>query len=186
MFVALDLSLKSTGFACWSEGQQRPRCGIWQLSSLEFAGRAFVRLHRNLIDLHKVEPITSLMWEEALPHWAVKGQTSLATIKALAGLTAHALSFAEAVGARWSEVNQSVWRREFIGAMPRGTKTTDLKRMAMLRCRELGFDPEKHDAAEACGILDHQVTVSGITPPWRIANPLVRPLHPFSDGQAAA
>lgn len=168
MFVALDLSVKNAGFAFWSEGQERPRCGIWKLApGQEWAGRAFVRLHRSLLDLHAVEPITDLIWEEPLPHWAVSGQTSIVTLKAAAGLAAHALSFAEAVGARHHETNQSTWRRHFLGKLPRGTKTVDLKKMAMDRCRELGFDPERHDAAEACGILDYQVSLAGITPPWR-------------------
>lgn len=169
MFLALDLSVKSTGFAFWREGHERPVCGVWPLApGQEWAGRAFVRLHKNMMDLHTVvEPITNLMWEEPLPHWAVKGQTSIATLEAASGLSAHAWSFAEAVGARWAKTNQSTWRRHFLGAMKRGTKTVDLKALAMTRCRELGFDPERHDAAEACGLLDYQISMAGIIAPWR-------------------
>jgi len=168
MFVALDLSVKSTGYAFWQPGMDRPVCGIWSLAGgIEWAGRACFRLHRNLIDLHTVTEITSLIWEEPLPHWALQGQTNIKTLRAAAGLAMHAESFAEAVGARRHETNQSTWRRHFLGKMPRGTKTVDLKRMAMDRCRQLGFDPEKHDAAEACGLLDYLLDIEGIHPPWR-------------------
>jgi hypothetical protein len=53
--------------------------------------------------------------------------------------------------------------------MPRGTKSADYKHLAMSRCRELGFDVIKHDAAEACGLLDYELSVEGIIPPWRPA-----------------
>jgi hypothetical protein len=58
------------------------------------------------------------------------------------------MSFAEAIGCRWRSVPIAAWRRHWIGKMPRGTKSPDLKRMAMLRCRELGFEVIKHDEAE--------------------------------------
>lgn len=50
--------------------------------------------------------------------------------------------------------------------MPRGTKTPDLKAMAMRRCRELGFRVNKHDEAEAIGLLDYQLSLDGANRPW--------------------
>lgn len=185
-FLALDLSIKSTGFAIWSEGQEKPAAGTWELASgVDWAGRAYCRLHRNLMDLHRVTPIDEIVFEEALPAVKLRGFSNAATLAVAAGLAAHVQSFAEAMGIRHREVNLSTWRRHFIGKMPRGTKTPDLKAMAMRRCRELGFDVQKHDAAEACGLLDYQVSMAGITPPWRLENILQREMMPATDGKAA-
>jgi hypothetical protein len=82
-------------------------------------------------------------------------------------------------------VNVATWRRHFIGPMPRGTKSPDLKAMTMKRARELGFSPVGYDEADAIGILDHQLHLDGITPPWRMANVLQRQLHPATDGKRA-
>lgn len=186
-WLSLDMSIKSTGWALWSEGQERPAYGTWALApDLSWAGRAFVRLHKNILDLHRLTPINALVFEAPLQAGQLHGHTNVETLEALIGLAAHAKSFAEAVGARHRAVHQATWRRHFIGRMPRGTKSPDLKAMAMARCRELGFDPAKHDAAEALGLLDYELSVSGILPPWRAGSPLQRELMPATDGRAAA
>lgn len=186
-WLALDLSIRSAGWALYSDGQDRPAFGTWELAPhIDWRARAYVRLHRNLLDLHRVTPITSIVYEEPLSAGAVHGHTNVTTLEAMAGLAAHASSFAEAVGATHRAVNMSSWRRHFLGRMPRGTKTVDLKAMAMARCRELGFDPAKHDAAEAIGLLDYQLSISGVIPPWRADNILTREMMPATDGRAAA
>ena len=173
MFVALDLSIKSTGFACWEQGQERPVSGTWELAAgLQWSARAYVRLQRNLMDLHRVTPISSILYEDSLPAERLHGQTNRETLKAAVGLTEHVESFAEAIGAKVRYTNQSSWRRHFLGKMKRGTRTPDLKAMAMQRCRELGFEPRKHDEAEALGILDYDISLAGITPPWRMQHVL--------------
>lgn len=180
-FVALDLSVRSSGWAMWNRGQERPAFGTWELAAhVDWAARGFVRLHKNLIDLHRLDPIECIYFEEPLSPGSVHGQTNVRTLYVAAGLAAHAESFAEAIGARHHVVHQATWRRHFIGKMPRGTKTPDLKHMAMQRCRELGFDPSKHDAAEALGILDYQLSIESITPPWRHGNVLQEQLRPRS------
>jgi hypothetical protein len=177
--LALDLSVKSTGFALWSPGQAKPACGTWELApSIDWAARAFVRLHKNMMDVQRVSPIDVIVFEEAIPPHRLHGMTNADTIAAAAGLASHAMSFAEALGIRWRPIGIAAWRRHFIGKMPRGTKTPDLKAMAMRRCRELGFDAIKHDAAEACGLLDYQLSMDGITPPWRVENALQQELIP--------
>lgn len=182
-FVALDLSVRSTGFASWSDGQERPVSGTWELAAgLEWAARAYVRLQRNLLDLHRVEPIGSILYEDSLPAEKLRGQTNRDTLKALVGLSEHVESFAEAIGCKARYTNQTTWRRHFLGSMKRGTKSVDLKAMAMARCRELGFEPRKHDEAEALGILDFEISLAGITPPWRMQHTLIQQ---FS-GRAAA
>ena len=171
--LGLDLSVKSTGWALWSESLARPACGIWKLApSIDWRARAFVRLQRNIMDLHRVGALTHIAFEEPISPGALHGHTNLDTIHGAIGLASHVQSFCEAGGVRCYPVGLSTWRRHFLGKMPRGTKTADLKAMAMQRCRELGFDPEKHDAAEACGILDYQLHRLQITPPWAHTTPL--------------
>jgi hypothetical protein len=184
--LALDLSVSSTGFAWWKEGQARPVCGTWELAGgIKYAAKAYVRLHRHLRDVNDLLPIDEIVFEDPLPPHSVHGHTSIDVIKASAGLAAHVLSFAEAMGIRCQAVHQATWRRHFVGVIPRGTKTPDLKHMAMTRCRELGFDVQKHDAAEACGLLDYQISVAGIIAPWR-QGVLERRLLPTTDGRVAA
>lgn len=186
-YVALDLSVRSTGWAMWSKGQALPACGTWELAPhIDYVARAFCRLHKHLLDLNKLEAIEELVFEEAIPAHMLHGRTNAATVEAAAGLAAHAMSFGEAIGIRWRSVPIAAWRRHFIGSMPRGTKSPDLKAMAMKRCRELGFDAIKHDAAEACGLLDYQLSVAGILPPWRADNVLQRQLRPATDGARSA
>jgi hypothetical protein len=114
------------------------------------------------------------------------GQTNAQTVAAAAGLAAHAMSFGEAIGCRYRAVSIVAWRKHFLGSMPRGTKTPDLKHMAMVRCRELGFEPAKHDEAEALGLLDHQLSLAGIVPPWRQAHVLQDQMTVATHGRAAA
>lgn len=167
-WVALDLSVKSTGWALWSAGQERPAHGTWELApSIDYVARAYVRLHKSLLDLQRLGSIETLVFEEAIPAHQLHGNSNAETIAAAAGLAAHAMSFAEAVGCRWRSVPIAAWRRHWIGKMPRGTGTPDLKHMAMKRCRELGFEVIKHDEAEAIGLLDYQLAMDGVVPPWR-------------------
>jgi hypothetical protein len=176
-FVALDLSVRATGWASWSSGQECPVSGTWELApALQWVARGYIRLQRNLADLHAVEAVTDILYEDSLPASALQGQTNRETLKAAVGLTEHVESFGEAVGARTRATNQSTWRRHFIGAMKRGTKTVDLKAYAMRRCRDLGFSPRNHNEAEALGILDFSLHLAGITPPWRMQHTLVSEL----------
>lgn len=184
--VALDLSIRSTGWAWWKEGHDRPASGTWELAPhLDYAARAFVRLHKNLLDLHQLDPIEHMVFEEPPPTHMLGGHTNAKTEAAKYGLVAHAMSFAEALGISWRPVSIVAWRRHFLGKMPRGIKTPDLKAMAMRRCRELGFDVNKHDAAEACGLLDYELSCAGIIAPWRNEHLLQREMRPATDGKGA-
>ena len=186
-FLALDLSIRSTGYALWSRGMAWPQSGTWELAPhVDHAGRAFVRLHQHLLALHRGNSIGELVFEEAVPAHQLHGNTNAVTLAAAAGLAAHAMSFAEAIGCRWRSVSIRAWRKHFIGSVPRGTKTPDLKHMTMSRCRELGFEPVKHDEGEAIGLLDYQLGVAGIVPPWRQTHVLQREMTPATDGARAA
>lgn len=185
--LALDLSIKSTGFALLSGGEAKPVSGAWELAGrVAHAARAFVRLHRSLRDLNNITPIDVIAYEDTVPPYMLRGHSDAATVKALAGLAGHVESFCAAMGIRCHAVNQSTWRRHFVGSMPRGTVSADWKHLAMNRCREFGLHPAKHDEAEAIGLLDYQLSVEGVTPPWRQDHLLQRQLRPAMDGKAAA
>lgn len=167
--AALDLSKTSTGWACWAPGDTVVASGTWQLGS-EFTsrGRVFCKLHENLMALHRLGPIEALFFEDAVNIMPGAVPTNIESVKLAAGLCAHAESFGEAMGCRIVRgVNQVTWRREFLGKQPRGMKKTDLKDMAMERCRQFGFRPQKHDEAEAIGILDYACVALDIVPFWQ-------------------
>lgn len=173
--LALDLSKRSTGFACWGEGDEKVASGCWELGS-EFTsdGRVFANLHARMHDLHRIARIDALFIEETLDPRVLSGHTNIATLKVLSGLSAHAKSFAEAMSFKIvREVNQTTWRRHFIGSMKRGTKSVDLKDYAMQRARQLGFKPRRHDEAEAIGILDFACDQIQMRPYW-VADQVLR------------
>jgi len=174
--LALDLSKTATGFACWGPEDSCVASGHWVLGS-EWTddGTVFAKLHERMTDLHTVGRIDAVFIEDAIDARALHGHTNIDTLKLLSGLAAHAKSWSAAMGCRMlREVNMSTWRRHFIGKMKRGTRTVDLKEFAMRRCRELGFNPKRHDEAEALGLLDYACSDLGVTPFWRVEAPLVQ------------
>ena len=170
--LALDLSKASTGFAVWRPGWDAPRYGSWALGS-EFTstGKAFVNLHRKLSELMQITgPFETVTYEEPLLLGPAAGNTSAETQMLLIGLMAHVESFCAAKRLRRVQyVNQSSWRKHFIGSMKRGTKRTDLKALTMQRCRDLGWNPRKDDEADALGILDYWTHCLKIETPWQKA-----------------
>ena len=168
--LTLDLSKRSAGWALWRPGMDLPVCGTWELGSeVTTAGRAFARLHERMNDIHRVTPLDEVRWEEPLLLGMGSHHSTPETQHVLIGLAAHAESFCEAVGIRRrGAVSAATWRRHFLGKLPRGTRSADLKQMAMEACCRLGMAPTRHDAAEACGILDHALFLGGVKPPWRI------------------
>lgn len=170
--IFLDLSKRSAGFACWAPGDERPVSGAWILGS-EFTsdGLVYCKLHQNLSDLHALGRIEAIFWEEPLDARVLSGHTNIDSLRILGGLAAHAASWGEAMGCRTiRSVNMTVWRRFFIGAMPRATKSAELKHKAVERCRQLGFKPQTHDEAEAIGGLTYAVDQLDLMPPWRDAH----------------
>jgi hypothetical protein len=183
--LALDLSVKSTGFALWSDGQAKPVCGTWELAGgIAHAAKAFVRLHRHLKDVYGLAPIDLIAFEDPLPPHAVHGQTSIDVLKASAGLAAHVQSFSEAMGIRCMRGKPIDLASPFPRCDAARRQDADYKHMAMTECRELGFEVLKHDAAEACGLLDYQLSIEGIIAPWR-EGILQRQMTPATDGRRA-
>ena len=177
--IALDLSKRSTGWACWQEGWDMPRYGHVQLGS-EYTddGRTFCKLHGVLDELRStVCRFERMYFEEAINPQALGGNTNIDTLRVLAGLCAHALSYGSARSLRNVQaVNVTSWRKHFLGKMARGTKSKQLKDYAIERCRQYGFQPRRDDEADALGILDYACELQGIRPPWRANEVLRQPL----------
>jgi hypothetical protein len=195
-FLALDLSKRSAGWASWKEGEARPVHGAWKLGNeLTPPGDAFRNLYQELSRLSMVmgeedgrSAFEDVVYEEPLnlgPHGM---PTTKDTIFLLIGLAATVDLWASAKCVRRLRcANQSSWRRHFLGRIPRGSRkdelgnkikapAVNLKALAEERCRELGFRPRTHDEAEALGILDYEISLSGITPPWRMETVLTAQL----------
>lgn len=166
---------------------ERPVLGYWPLGDeLTSAGTTFLRLHHRLNDLHMVSPFDNVLYETPLNLGPAAGITNAETQFLLIGLAAHVDSFCEAKGIRkYRTANMASWRGHFLGSIPRGPikdalgnklkrKPIDWKSLSMERARELGMNPRRHDEAEAFGVLDYQVDLEGITPPWRRDCPLVK------------
>lgn len=173
--AAFDLSKSSAGWAFWGDGLSKPIYGSKRLGhgNLTSFGLAFARVHQMMSELHMATGFTVAYVEEPLQPQAVMSHTTFDTLFLLYGLVAHAHSWCEAKGVRIQCPNQSTWRRNFIGARKRGTKSVDLKAMTIERARELGFSPSNDDEADALGILDWGCVAERITPPWRFNNCLV-------------
>lgn len=168
--LTLDLSKRSTGWAAWQEGWAAPRYGHWVLGS-EFTstGATFVKLHRCLSELMQLTgTFETVTYEEPLLLGPGAGNTSAETQLLLIGLMAHVESFCAAKKIRRVQyVNQSSWRKHFIGAMPRKSKRVDLKAMVMERCKDHGWNPRKDDEADALGILSYWCNTLKLETPWQ-------------------
>lgn len=176
--AAFDLSKASAGWAVWGEGLGQPIYGSRPLGHGKHSdpGLVFGRVHEMMNDAFKLTGYTVAYIEEPLQPRAVQAHTTFETLLLLYGIYAHALSFCYAKGIRAQSPNQSTWRRHFIGAMPRGTKSPCLKQMTLERCRQFGMSPKNTDEGDAIGILDWGCEVERITPPWRMTNALLPPL----------
>jgi hypothetical protein len=166
-FIALDLSKRQTGYAVWQDGWVKPIAGSKQLGS-EFTsdGQCCAKLHEMLSDIRRAQCRFESMFIEAPLTQLQKGGHSTTDSDILIKLAGHAESFAYAMGVRCQLINMASWRKFFIGSMPRGTKGKDWKFYAQERCRALGWPPRNDDEADALGLLDYGINLSGIKAPW--------------------
>lgn len=175
--LALDLSKRSTGWACWMPGDANPHYGSWVLGS-EFTGdgQTYCKLHQCLMELRTLSRFEHIFYEQPLQQQMLTGHTNIDTLRVLTGLAAHTESYAHAVGLRSiMAVNQASWRKHFIGRMPRGTKTKQWKDYSRERCLHYGWQTRTDDEADALGILDYAFDLRGAVPPWR-ENETLRPV----------
>ncbi|WP_334656979.1 hypothetical protein [Sphingomonas panaciterrae] len=184
-YLALDLSKTSTGFALWHSGLDKPVTGIWQLgSAITSPGTVFLRLHQRMHEHHVVTPLTAVAYEKPRHLDGFNVQSNAEAHFLAVSLAGHVESYCEAKSIRVVNdrngigIHQATWRRHFIGKMPRATASAQLKGMAVARCRQLGIDVIRHDAAEAVGILDYLLDCERIMPPWRADEVLRAPLMP--------
>jgi hypothetical protein len=172
MFVALDIAT-NCGWAAWEPGWEKPIYGTWVLrGDAGEVGRKGIELHRYLTDLHSMakDGITRLYFEGGIPTNNLGGMTNMQTIYLLAGLAAHAESFAYAVSARCRNVPQTSWRKHFVGRGIRkgsGLDVKGFKALSTARCHELGWMPKDNNAADALAVLDYAIHLSEITTPWQ-------------------
>lgn len=177
--VGLDLSLQSAGFAIWGPDMPAPIVGNWQLADLKHAARGCVRLQQRLIGLHREHgQLDVVAIERAIPAHMLSGNDggkfkSSANVKAaLNALEWHARSFCEAVGARYHLVAVQSWRAPFLRNIRAGSNL-DVKTLAQMRAKQLGVRTTCHDEAEAFGVLDYQIRMEDIIPPWHADEVLV-------------
>lgn len=173
--LALDLSKKNTGWGLWSEGMDKPRYGSWKLGT-EYTGPGQTqhKLIRNMTDLRQLDKFTSLYWEEPLTQMQRMGHSNKGN-DIQVKLVGQCEVFAYVCRVRTQEINQTSWRRHFVGKMPRGTKSKDWKQYAIERCQQYGWRPRGDDEADALGLLDYAISLEGLTPPWR-QNEVLRPM----------
>ena len=168
-FVALDIASK-TGWAMWSPGMAKPLYGVWHLKGEPGeVGRKGVELHRKLADLHSLDAIHSLTFEGGIPTNGMSGFTNMTTIYLLAGLAAHAESFAYAVSARCRNVPNASWRAHFVGAgrRPKALDAKQYKALSTKRCHDLDWHPSDDNCADALGVLDYTLHLAGQHVPWQ-------------------
>lgn len=165
--LALDQSLKSTGYALWDEGEPLVS-GAWPLSDgIATRANAFLAIHRKIAAFHKEKPIDWLVYET--PELMRKDKVD--KLIGLYGLVAHIESICKIKLIAVSPVRSRKWRTCFFDHDYNGAGTEKFKAMAIHRAKEFGFDPEVDDEAEAIGIMDWALHDRGFTPQWRIDNP---------------
>lgn len=174
-FLSLDQSKKRTAWAFWREGLERPAFGHFRLGD-EYTpfGKVFAQLHMEMSELYRTLDFTSVRYEQPADPSHFDRATSFEVPFLLIGIAAHINSFCAAKGIRRCEwVHQATWRRHFIGPMKRGLKKWQLKDFVQERCKDLGLEPRNDDEADALGILDYDLHIAGIVPPWRLEHVLV-------------
>jgi hypothetical protein len=166
--LALDQSPSSTGFALWDEGAIVT--GAWPLCE-GIARRAigFNEISSRLLDVHRAAPIDLIAYEQPIKRPSDKVEKLIA----LYGVAAMIEAFCQKRHIRCFVIGQHQWRESYFGKKHGIKGSEDLKRAAIVRGRQYGFDPITHDEAEAIAILDHQLLSMKIMPAWREANPFL-------------
>lgn len=176
--LALDLSKNSSGWAYYARGADRPFHGCWDKIASEYTherGQIFYQLYRELTNLYATMPFDRIYGEEPINHLPHAVQTNAESVRLHLGLASTVELFAYTMrcgSVRW--VNMASWRKFFLGKSPRGHKGMDLKFLAIRRCKELGFNPLKHDDAEALGILDYACDAEDVRVPWHDMEPVYK------------
>ena len=171
--LALDLASVS-GWAVHQNGMDRPFFGTKQLKyPNEEHGIAGERLRVLIGGLHQTYRLTDIVFEAQHVGSGMSPQTALF----LSGLGFMAEWIAYKIEARCFCVDIGTWRKHFIG---KGNLAKDeARRRSFDKCHQLGWYPDSHDAAAACGVLDYYLSIMPKSiaheQPWRDADFFARP-----------
>lgn len=149
--LALDLA-STTGWA-WGSPQAPPDFGTHRICRPGSQRARVYREFREWLELMLTTRHTDIIVYEspALP-MIMHGRTNISTIKLLIGLAEHLEEWAlDEVELREATVAQV--RAHFIG---RNCKASIAKPQTMARCRELGWNVETSDEADACALWAYQ------------------------------
>ena len=150
--LALDLATV-TGFAYGAPGKV-PTFGHLRFVNQGTSRAGLYRAFRSWLEKWERSNIQRdlIVYESAAIPSIMTGRTNIDTIKTLIGLCEHLEEWAyNRVELREASVSQV--RAHFIG---RNMKANVAKPMTMDRCRELGWNVENHDEADACALWDYQ------------------------------
>ena len=150
--LALDLA-SHTGWAYGVSGV-RPLSGVWHLPSITSGGATGAALIDRLTDVIQGMRPALIVCEAPLPPQA---QTAMSTARLQFGL-----AFAVELVGHWFDVTvreekADVVRMAMLGRsrFPKGTT----KDAVMAWCREQGWQPPEHNAADACLLWAHACTL---------------------------
>lgn len=146
--LALDIATTS-GWAFGAPGQT-PRYGTFTLPPTgDDLGRfAFNFMQWAIAKVRELEPKEVVFEAPIMPR-----ETNILTLKKLYSLSVICELVCIAQGVPCSEIPAGSWRKSFLGPSypPNGTRD-ELKRAVIAACRQMGWEPNSTDDADALGI----------------------------------
>jgi Holliday junction resolvasome RuvABC endonuclease subunit len=164
---ALDLAGR-TGFAFWAPGQPRPVSGSFSLpeTGLNY-GRYLAALDRFLNDHFTAHRPARVIYEA--PIIRVRGghsATSMHTAIKLMNLAGHTEFVCFQREIPCFSVNHNTVMKHFVGHGNLSRKAG--KARCLERCRDLGWDPDNDDEADAMAIIDFACHELKVPVPWSV------------------
>lgn len=146
--LALDLATTSG----WAFGQpgETPRFGTFTLPNTgDDLGRFGVTFLQWLTaKLRELEPKEVVFEAPILPR-----ETNIQTLKKLYSISVVCEMACALQGVPCSEIPAGTWRKSFLGqSYPSGGTRDELKRAVIAACRQMGWEPNSSDDADALGI----------------------------------
>lgn len=174
LFLALDISKSSTGWARWETGAPKPTLGHFKSgTSFSTDGECMDRLWRHLSDICAFGMPDVIGVEAPANPNQINHPTKFEHTKTLVCLAGAAGFYAHNKGIRrFSEIEKRHWFPHFIGTSKKPPKG-ESKLYCVEQCSLLGIKPQNDDEADAVGILDYMLHLERILPPWRQGNILL-------------
>jgi hypothetical protein len=168
--LALDMSKARTGWASWSDDQDRPTYGSFSLGSdMTDKWDVLVNLHKRWLELTAFGYPTHVVLEKPAntKHW--DRPTNFDNDCLLIRITGQLGYLARVCNVRYiRETDGSKWFTQF-NAQPRSAKRAkgvSTKDITLQTCRQAGLKPKNDDEADAIGILTYEMSNLGIEAPW--------------------